>query len=319
MMVYWLPEVTPDPMGPAYASVTDWPAASVSPPPLVKLPPKNPEKLPPGNPLEKFPEMVREKLPEKVLEKFPENVREKAVELKVRVKLNCPSGTDFRVLLLCTVNTAACAMQAGRANPGRVWFDREVVLVLLVVLVVGGPKNEHPLPGVTSSELRDTGDEPVFWIVTRRVLFERAALLITTLSCVVELVVTTVVEVVDARLCVVLELRLAGMRYMYPNTPAPTSTTTTMPTMATVATPPLAIGAERPARDKRRVEQASISRTRAQGKRWALCWSHAGLTVEVPLTFSTRKTCWAMASSSVSWETITTCLELSSTRISLIL
>jgi hypothetical protein len=157
----------------------------------VRLPPKIPEKLP-GNPLEKFPEMVREKLPEKVLEKLPENVREKEVELKARVKLNCPRGVAFRVLLLWTTNTAACAKQAGRANPGRVWFDAEVVLV---VLVLGGAKKEHPLPGVTSSELRDTGCDPVFWIVTSRVLFERAALLITTLSCVVELVVTLVVVV----------------------------------------------------------------------------------------------------------------------------
>ena len=175
--MYWLPAVTPDPMAPLYASVTAWPAASCNPP--------NPEKLPKprGKPPEKFPANVLEKLPEMVLEKFPDrDVREKDVELKERVKLNPPVATGLRVLLLCTRNTAAPAKQAGSANPLRFWLDREVVFVVVVVL-----ERHPPLPRVTSKELMDSGCDPVFWRVTKRELFESAALLISRLPWLVEL------------------------------------------------------------------------------------------------------------------------------------
>jgi hypothetical protein len=167
-------------------------------------------------------------LPEMVLEKFPD--REKLlVELKEPAeKLNRPIGTGFRVLLFCTRNTTALAKQGGSVNPGRVWFVCEVV----VVVVVEG----HPPPGVMSSELMDTVCDPAFWMVTKRVVLERAALVISTLPWVVELTLW-LVETLDCWLLVVLECWLAGVRYRYPKTPAPTSKTTTIPTMAAVATP----------------------------------------------------------------------------------
>ena len=212
MMVYWLPEVTPDPICPTYVKVTDWPATSWTPPPVTL--PANPGKPP----LVKFPEMVREKLAEKVLEALRENVRENVVELKAWVKLNCPSAIGFRVLLLCTTNTTAPSMQAGSANPVRVWFVCEALEVLAEVLdAVVDPKKdveEHPLPGVTSRELIETGCAPVFWIVTKRLLLETAALLITTLPSVVEVVVMVAGVVVEVLWVVVLELWLEGARNM---------------------------------------------------------------------------------------------------------
>jgi len=89
---------------------------------LPKKPPGKPAEKLPRNPLEKLPENPLEKFPEVVLEKLPEEVRVKAVELKTRVKLNRPSGTDLSVLLLCTRNTAAPEKQAGSANPERFWL-----------------------------------------------------------------------------------------------------------------------------------------------------------------------------------------------------
>jgi hypothetical protein len=182
--VYWLPAVTPDPMAPLYASVTAWPAANWNPPSPEKLP------KPPGKPPEKLPEMVLEKLPENVLEKLPENVLEKLpdreklrvkdVELKKRVKLNPAAATGLRVLLLCTRNTAAPAMQAGSANPLRFWLADEVVVVVMV-------ERHPPLPGVTSNELIDSACDPVFWRVTKMELLESAALLISRLPWLVEL------------------------------------------------------------------------------------------------------------------------------------
>lgn len=182
----------------------------------MKLPAGKPLlKLPPGKPLVKFPEMVREKFAENVLEKLAEKLREKAVELKARVKLNCPSGIALRLLLLCTTNTADPAMQAGSAKPGRVWFEPEVVLVVVVELELPGPKKEHPpLPGVTRSELMETGWDPVFWMVTRRLPFESAALLITTLSCVVDVASVETVVGMLVEVWLVLELWLDGMRNM---------------------------------------------------------------------------------------------------------
>jgi hypothetical protein len=180
-MVYWLPVVTPDPIAPLYASVTAWPAASWSPPePLPKKPPGKPREKLPENVLEELPENVLEELPENVLEKFPDLVKD--VELKKRVKLNPAVVTGFRVLLLCTRNTAAPSMQAGRVNPLRVWFVCEVEDVVEV-----GADRHPPLPGVTSNELIDSGCDPVFWRVTRREPLESAALLISRLPWLVEL------------------------------------------------------------------------------------------------------------------------------------
>jgi hypothetical protein len=182
-MVYWLPVVTPDPIAPLYASVTDWPAASWNPP--------LPEKLL-GKLRDKFPEKVLERFPEKVLEKLPGKVRVKDVELKDE-KLNREAATGLRVLLLCTRNVNAPARQGGSAIRVPVWFVCDVV----VVVVFEG----HPLPGVTSNELMDTACEPTFRMVTTRVVLESAALLISTFSWVVETpfwVVETLVEALDS-------------------------------------------------------------------------------------------------------------------------
>lgn len=78
---------------------------------LPKPPGKPPEKLP-KNSREKLPGNGRVRFPEEVLEILPEEVLVNAVELKARVKLNRPSGTGLRVLLLCTRNTAAPEKQA---------------------------------------------------------------------------------------------------------------------------------------------------------------------------------------------------------------
>lgn len=151
-MVYWLPLATPDPIVPVYVSVTDWPAANWNPPKLEKFP---------GNVLEKFPDL--------------EKVRVKDVELKGwDVKLNCAAVTGLRVLLLCTRNLIAPAMQAGSENCVRVC---EVV----VVVAVG-----HPLPCMTCNELMDTACDPTFWIVSDRAVPESVAPLISIFPLVVE-------------------------------------------------------------------------------------------------------------------------------------
>jgi hypothetical protein len=189
--VYWFPVVIPDPIGPLYASVTDCPVASRNPPLLETLP---------GKPPEKFPEKVLEKFPEKVLEKLREKVRVKDVELKEE-KLNRAVGTGFRVLLLCTMNVNDPARQGGSAKRVRVWLVCDVVVVAVVEL------ETHPLPGVTSKELMDTACEPMFWMVTTRVVPESAALLISTFSwvaeaacCVVETAAGALLETLEDRL-----------------------------------------------------------------------------------------------------------------------
>jgi hypothetical protein len=174
-MVYWLPAITPDPIAPLYASVTEWPAASWNPTLLDKLPRKPPEKF-----------------PEKVLERLPEKVRVKDVELKDE-KLNRAVATGLRVLLLCTRNVNAPARQGGSAIRVRVWFVCDVVVVVVFEV--------HPLPGVISSELIDTACEPMFWMVIIRLVLESAALLISTFCWVVEMpcwVVRTLVETLDS-------------------------------------------------------------------------------------------------------------------------
>jgi hypothetical protein len=104
-MVYWVPDATPEPIGPLYWSVTAWPAGSCSPEPerLPSIPlGKAPEKLPGNSP---------EKLPEKILEKFAENVLEKFADLNAEVKLEdaLKRGKDngLRVLLLWTTKKSS--------------------------------------------------------------------------------------------------------------------------------------------------------------------------------------------------------------------